>query len=112
MGCKIYENNYVKMVDTYRKSKINLVILQEANGIYGLTSILNSFSVGRPPIVIKTSKMSMNIEKEGFRLEVSVSSESKLGKATNELLTTQSFYNTCISNMEKWSEVHNSKFFA
>lgn len=95
----------------YAASKVNAVILNEANGIYGLTSILDSFAFSLPMVVTKTKHMSVKVEKEGYGTEVPAGSSKALAEAVVKLLEEEN-YNRCVSNLEEKSKTFNTHEFS
>lgn len=104
--------NYKECSEIYKESKVNLVIVKEAGGIYGMTSILDSLQQGMPVIATRTKYLSVNIEKEGLGLEVSPSSTEQLEKACLKLLSDQDFYNHCVKSIHKRNKEKNTNVFA
>lgn len=104
--------DYNACVDIYNESKINMVIVKEKNGIWGLTSLLDSFQNVIPVIATKTRKLSIAIEKDGYGLEVKPENVNDLVEACEKMLKDKELYNRCISNIVDRNKVKNAEVFA
>lgn len=93
--------DYSECLKLYKRAKINVVVLKEAGGVFGLTSILDSFMVGVPLIVSKTCEQSIPVEKWGIGVEVPVGDENALSGAINKMLNDKIFYDGCRKNIQK-----------
>ena len=119
---EIYGNPYVDVITTqipykeckkiYAESKINLITLKEADGIWGLTSILDSFSNNIPMIVTRTKELSVDIKNNGYGEEVEVGSVSDLKQAIVKLLSDNEYYKSCQNKLKKFAENSNTELFA
>lgn len=103
--------SYLEAKEIYKKSKFNVVTLEERNGIFGLTSILDSFTNLIPLIVTKTKFMTLPIEKEGFGIEVEPYNIADLIKAMNKM-ENEDFRRKCVDNMAKKMQNYNQEIFS
>lgn len=104
--------DYGECLGYYRDSYVNVVTMKECGGIFGLTSILDSFTVGKPIIVTKTKYLSVPVEEWGIGIEVPEKDVDALVRAMDKLRKDQVFYNTCRENLRRIAQTYNMDTFA
>lgn len=115
MEAEEYKNEYVSVIcksinykeacAIYNDSNVNVVFVKESDGIYGLTSILDSFNCDIPILVNKTDGIAIDVEKVGIGKEVDL---KDINRIASELIAMQ---NTSVLNKFKKSILKQNKTF-
>lgn len=116
-----YKNEFVEIRENlpwneckriYCSSRVNVIALHEAGGIYGFTSILDSFSLIRPMIVSLTDQIPINPEELGVGLSVAPNNADELARKLDTLLSNSELYQKCQEKIRLYRLSHNSSEFA
>lgn len=103
--------NYAYAASVYKNSRVNLVITNSSQGIYGLTSIMDSFTFEIPLIVTATEGLAVDPEKLRIGLTVPPMNPKALAAAIERLNADDSYYGECKRNLHTLKESYNTEIF-
>lgn len=103
--------NYAFAATVYKNSRANLVITNSSQGIYGLTSIMDSFTFEIPLIVTATEGLAVDPQKFRIGLTVPPRDPKALAAAIERLNDDDSYYEECKRNLHALKESYNTEIF-